>query len=285
MEAKAHAKINLSLKVIRKRSDGYHELDSIILPLQLHDVISVSVLPQGFRTVITTNNQELKETKNNLVMVVVEEIQKLLHPNKEFHIDIKKSIPLGAGLGGGTSDAVTTYHLICKMLKLNIDPKTETEIFKKIGADATFFKQATPARVQGIGEIVTHFKVKKPISLLLVKPPASLLTKDVFQTYDQKPSVGNSNQEELILALQKNSYQKINNNLQNDLFDTAKRMLPLLKIIEEKLIDTFKFKTVAMSGSGSTLFVLDKNPFKLMKAARTLRKQGYWVCLTKSLVK
>ena len=156
---KSYAKINLSLCVTGKRSDGYHELDSIMVPIELHDTLLISYLQRkdNFVTVDDFSNGLIHY---NLASSAIETLAKKYHFNKHFRIYIHKVIPMQAGLGGGSSNAAFTMKTVNDMLKLNATNEEMIELATPLGADIPFFINLTPARCKGIGEKMEPIKIK-----------------------------------------------------------------------------------------------------------------------------
>ena len=117
---KSYAKINICLNVVNKREDGYHELDMIILPLELHDSILFSELKNAKDHFVTIDDFSLGLNKYNSATIALEKMESLYHFNNKFRITIHKVIPMQSGLGGGSSNAATVINAVNKYLKLNL---------------------------------------------------------------------------------------------------------------------------------------------------------------------
>ena len=159
MKIRAPAKINLRLRVIGKRADGYHQLDTIMLPVSLYDLIEISKIRQiGGKTARThhltvTGNHPLVPTgKKNLAYKAALLILSDAKVSAKVHIRIHKRIPVGAGLGGGSTDAAATLVGLNRLLRLGYTSKKLEKMSLALGADVPFFVKAVPARARGIGE-------------------------------------------------------------------------------------------------------------------------------------
>lgn len=279
MIALSHAKINVSLKVVGKREDGYHELEMINLPLELHDVIEITKIPNGSDTYIISDDHRLNIVRNNLCKKAVDALRAKYKFKDNFMIRIHKEIPFQAGLGGGSSNAATVLMSLNQILKLKATAEDLIEIGKTIGADVPFFIKNKPALVSGIGEKLTEIKVKTPYYCLLVKPEKGLATKDVFDIAEKFPNV-EINTNDVIKALAEDDFKLLEKSIGNDLMKASVSLLPDIGELFS-MIRNDGFLASMMSGSGSCLYVLSKNQRNLKQAFRKYQKLGYIVKLTK----
>ena len=152
MKVKAHAKINLGLNVVRKREDGYHELEMVMMPIALHDLIYVTVIETGIE--ITSNSAIMPTDERNIMYKAAKLMMDTYNIEQGIKIHIYKHIPIQAGLAGGSSDGAAVMRAINELFHLN---KTNDELAllgKQIGADVPFCIYEQPAFVSGIGEKV-----------------------------------------------------------------------------------------------------------------------------------
>ncbi len=280
MDIKSFAKINVSLQVKGRREDGYHELDMVNLPLELHDVISIDKLSGG-DTYIVCDDLRLMGLRTNLCQKAVEAMRNRFGFKENFMIHIHKEIPFAAGLGGGSSNAATVMLAINKMLKLQASADDLKEVAGKIGSDIPYFLRLAPARVGGIGEIVNPIEVRKNYFCLLIKPSKGLSTKDVYAVCDNfhKKDINN---DLVVKALQEGDDEALANCIGNDLQPASASLLPEI----ERLIAMMKgdgFKICQMTGSGSTVFALSSELKKCKEAHKKYLKLGYNAILTKTL--
>ena len=282
MIVKAYAKINLALKVKGKTKDGYHELDMVMLPIELHDSIDISLLPDIYETYVTCDDFSLETGEYNLCSIAVRKMKEKFNINKSFRIHIHKNIPIGAGLGGGSANAAAVIRAIKDLLKLKISVQDELEVAKSIGADVPFCLFNTPSRSEGIGEKLTPIVVSKEYYVLLIKPKRGLSTKEVYVKYDEVGSSANSDVDELIKVLKEGKTEEISNCFGNDLEKASITLLPEIQNVKDEL-KTHGFEIVLMSGSGSSVFALSENKHMIEKEAKNLEKKGYNVFITKIL--
>lgn len=257
---KSYAKINICLNVLGKRKDGYHELDMVMLPIDLHDTILISKeKPNAKNHFITIDDFSVTSQQYNTVTSAIEKLQAKYGFKDLFNVFVHKKIPIQAGLGGGSSNAAFTLNAINKILKLNVPDQELRELCETLGGDVPFFIDCKPSRCNGIGEVCTPIEVKNDYYVLIIKPKAGCSTKDVYTAADDiKLDVFDV--EKVIECLKNGDDEGLANNIGNSLEKPALQFVPEIADIEQRLKD-FGFKIVMMSGSGSAVFALttDKN--------------------------
>ena len=280
---KAYAKINLGLNIIDKdKKDSYHTVDMINLPIELHDRIEIEMLPYGFDTLITSDDRELPTDEKNIVYKVEKALREKYNYQEKFRIHIHKSIPVGAGLGGGSADGAAVLIGLNKLLKLKLSTAELCEIGMKIGSDIPFSIRNTPMRVQGKGNILTPVKMKKSYNILILSPKKGLSTKEVYTKYDEVGASPCSNIEGLIEALATDNEKLMHESLGNQLEKAAIEIYPELVQIKQSM-ENEGLKPSMMTGSGSTLFYISNNLKLMKKAYNTLKEKGFNVVLTKTI--
>ena len=268
LHIKSFAKINISLNITKKREDGFHEIDSIMLPISLHDSLVVSKLKNTPDNFVTIDDFSIGTFSYNLATFSIEKMQSVYHFNDKFRILIHKVIPIQAGLGGGSSNAACTIKAVNSMLKLGATDDELIEISKSLGCDIPFFIKCQPARVQGIGEILTPINVKNNYYVLIVKPELGCSTKEVYalsDTFDLKTC----NLDNVVKALEEGDDDMLLANMYNALQEPAIKMVPAIKTI----IDALKekgLKIVQVTGSGSAVFALSTDKKLLIKVLKEL---------------
>ncbi len=266
---KSYAKINLSLKLVGNREDGYHLLEMVNLPLSLHDVIEVSILEDANDTYITADDPALNGMKSNLCHQAVEEMRNVFHFKENFLIQIHKEIPFAAGLGGGSSNAAVVIEAVNELLKLHATNEQLAEIGLKIGADVPFFFLNKPAKLTGIGEVMKEISVKDKYYCILMKPQKGISTAASYKICDTFAKC-NINTDKVIEGLASGDETLIKENMGNDLTAPSSSLLPEINAVIEKL-KSFGFDLVGMSGSGSCCFALTKDAKKAKMAYHQLQ--------------
>lgn len=275
---KSYAKINIALNIIGKREDGYHELDMVMLPLELHDtcIVEKNVSRDNFVTIDEVSSEAIK---HNTVSKVIDKLKE--YGLKDIiRVYIHKVIPMRSGMGGGSSNAAFVLKGINQICNLNLTREQMLEIGLSIGADVPFFVDCKPSRAQGIGEILTPITVKNDYHVIIVKPHAGLSTKVVFDKADEL-GIKCANIDNVIEALATGNDELLVESMGNDLEVPAFELLPEIKEIKELLLG-FGLKIVQMTGSGSAVFALTKD-LKLLKKIERKLEDKYIVEITKIL--
>lgn len=234
----ANAKINIGLTVGEIREDGYHNISGIFYPIPLCDIIEI-IPAEKFHfqsTGIPVNNG------NNLIIKTFESMKSRYAVQNVF-IHLHKQIPLGAGLGGGSSDAAFTLKGLNELFQLQLDNKALESLALEIGSDCPFFIENKPAKVSGRGEILEpgnmHLKGK---FIKIVYPDLNLSTAEAFQNLIRKGPVGIN---ELSLS----------DMIRNDFDNYAFQQYPQLKELKQQLLNEGAY-FASMTGSGSAIYGL-----------------------------
>lgn len=274
MTLSAPAKVNLRLKVIGRRPDGYHLLDMVMVKLDLADEMTIEIGGEGIR--IECDDSRFPSDSSNTIWKMVERIQKETGRLFGVTVRVQKKTPIAAGLGGGSSDAAAVLLALNKSLHLEWGEKKLIDLGSKVGADVPFFLVPGSQRVSGIGEILEPVRLP-PFYLILVNPGFPVSTQDVYRWYD-----------ETLSSLPPLTPQKLDARfppLENDLERVVLPRYPVLVEIKERLRQAGALGTM-MSGSGPTLFGLfdtaesrDRGYEKLVEN----KNPDWWICKTQNL--
>ena len=244
---KAYAKLNLSLNILEKREDGFHNLESIMVPVvDLYDVLEFEVRDDNEFNIVDNM------IKDNIILKAAKLFQER-YLTKGANIRFTKRIPMEAGLAGGSADASATLRGLNKLFDLNI-PLTELEeLASSLGSDTVFCLYNKAAICRGRGEILEFIDFDFKFNCWIIKPIFGILTKDVFKNHTISDTQINTN--EILVSLKNNNLNSLNNLITNDLYISAckveSRIKKIVDILTENHIITH------MSGSGSTLFIID----------------------------
>jgi 4-diphosphocytidyl-2-C-methyl-D-erythritol kinase len=258
----APAKINLGLKIINKRDDDFHNLETIFYPVKLSDEISISIYKSKRNTnsvLIKTNNKVIPTDRTNICFKVIESFFREFKIKEFFviNINITKNIPIGGGLGGGSSDAASVLKYLIKFFNINIlDKKKEIlNIALSVGSDVPYFLIQKPCFAQGRGEIITRLNEfnMDNYKILLVNPNLHVSTKWAFENLNYQ--VGDIYESKIKEIKTFNSSTK--DLLENDFEKIVFHKYPELEIIKKELLD-FGSEFSSMSGSGATMYGLFK---------------------------
>ena len=279
---KSFAKINISLRVVSKRSDGYHELDSLMLPIELHDSIIISNLPGSLDNFVTVDDFSNGLIHYNLASGAIDTLAKKYGFSNKFRVYIHKVIPMQAGLGGGSSNAAFTMKAVNSMLKLNASDEELMELAAPLGADIPFFIKCQPSRAKGIGEKLESLEIKNNYYCLIVKPTCGCSTKEAFAIAD-KSEYKPVDIDTVVKALKEGDDDLLAESIGNSLEDAAISLVPEIKQIKDTL-KASGLKIVLMSGSGSAVFALSTEQSLIKKVAKQLEDK-YTVEVTKVIKK
>ncbi|MCQ2776142.1 MAG: 4-(cytidine 5'-diphospho)-2-C-methyl-D-erythritol kinase [Bacilli bacterium] len=277
---KSYAKINIVLNVLGKQEDGYHQLDMVMLPLQLHDSILLSSIKGAPDNYVTIDDFSLGDIQYNLATFAIDSLQKKYGFDNKFRVFIHKVLPIQAGLGGGSSNAAATMLGVNKYLKLGMTEQDFIDVGKKLGADVPFFTKNIPARCQGIGEIITPITVKNDYYVILVKPKEGCSTREIYGMADEM-QIQTYDVETVIKALEEGDDELLAKSIGNSLEPAGIKKVPEVQIIKNKLKER-GLSIVMMSGSGSVVFGMSTNK-KLIKKIGLELEDEYRVEITKVL--
>jgi len=263
---KCPAKINLFLKLTGKRADGYHQLESLFAFLDLADELSMQE-SKNFILEIGGEFGELVDQKENLFTKILDYFASEFSISKNLKIKITKNIPVGAGLGGGSSDDAYFMHGLNEIFDLGLSLAELQKISLKFGSDIFFLLGNKAAIVKGRGEIIEEFPQFSSIPTLLVNPKISVSTKEIFNKFD-----GNFSKKIPTKDLLKKDVFDLIENFPNDMEKPAISTLPLIYEIIENLKNSGA-KIAKMSGSGATCFGIFENEKTLNLAQKNLSKK------------
>jgi 4-diphosphocytidyl-2-C-methyl-D-erythritol kinase len=252
--ATAPAKVNLHLEVLGKRPDGYHELETLMVSLDLADEITFQDYPSG--TDFRCSHREAGEGDDNLVVKAVNLIRRETGVEKGISIALTKRIPIAAGLAGGSSDAATALAGLDRWWNLNLGLRRLTELGAMLGSDVPFFFHAPAAVCRGRGEIVTPCRMGTQLNLVLVRPPRGLSTAMVFRSVNCSDS--RRRVEPMVEALEQGDLRTIGDNLFNRLEESSFAIDPDVAALKRHMEGLSPWGTL-MSGSGSTVYSLTAN--------------------------
>src|SRR5438309_5255951 len=170
MQVLAPAKINLSLKILGRRSDGFHEIETLIAPITLCDQLEIGTSNSSNGIRFSCDDPSVPAGDNNLIVRAAKAFFAATKLKPAVTIELKKQIPHGAGLGGGSSDAASTLLALNNLFETKLPREALAKMAETIGSDVPFFIFQSPALCKGRGELVTPVKLKKKLSILLLKP-------------------------------------------------------------------------------------------------------------------
>lgn len=276
MKQRAYAKINLSLDIFNVRENGYHDLNSIMLPIDFYDELEITV---SKKDEYRCNRHYIRNSKENSVIKMIQILKDRYLLKDHYSIVLNKQIPTQAGLGGGTADAAAALRIMQKIHQLEMTDDEIKEICMLVGADVPFNYYNVPAVVSGLGEEIEEIKLKKTYYILLVKPWSGVSTKQAYELLDldkcDHPDIIKL-KEALING------NSIDGLLGNSLEQPAFQLNSEIVKVKEQL-KAAGARNVLMSGSGSTVFCIDEDREEIRKIAQQMKDSGYYLRFTRTL--
>ena len=283
MKLYPNCKINLGLRVVRKREDGYHDLETIFVPIYgLHDELEVTIIDEMSAAKPLNGGLLFKQeginvdckAEDNLIIKCCQRMQAKYPQIGAVDVRFKKNIPFGAGLGGGSSDAAHMAIALNELFELGLSKAQLAEEVKPLGADCPFFVYNTPCYAEGIGDILTPIELDlKGTRIVLIKPDEGVSTKEAYSGITKHPEVEGEIRKAVATMRQKcteTDYSVFVNDFEKTVFPKH----PIIGEIKKRLLDAGAFYA-SMSGSGSTVFGLFENDAEGRTDAnlRTLKQQ------------
>lgn len=256
LRAYSYAKINLFLHITSKRSDGYHNIYSLLTKISLFDYLSVE---KSEHFSIKSNNEYLSIKDNNILYTLYSKL-KGQYNIMPCSIILNKNIPVGAGLGGGSSNVAVFLELLIKMNKLDLSTEVKKDLLASISADAPYFLYNGPRIISGIGDVISDRVTIPGFYILLIKPSFSMSTKDIYQSgrvdITVKPphfSGGAFSYNDLI--------RHAHNDLERAIFHVKPYLFELKKLLKKQGADI-----CLVTGSGSAIYGIFSSKKDLLSA-------------------
>lgn len=265
---KAPAKINLSLDVMHKRPDGYHEVEMVMTTIDLADRIELSLLEED-RIVIHSHNRFVPDDQRNLAYQAAHLLKERFQVKKGVIIGIEKTIPVAAGLAGGSSDAAATLRGLNKLWELGLTLDELAELGAEIGSDVSFCVYGGTALATGRGEIIKQIPAPPTCWVVLAKPFIGVSTADVYRRLNVD-KIQHPPTKEMISAIEKGDFHGVCNSVGNVLEDVTLSLYPEVAQIKDQM-KRFGADAVLMSGSGPTVFSLVEHDSRMHRIYNGLR--------------
>ncbi|MFT4445533.1 MULTISPECIES: 4-(cytidine 5'-diphospho)-2-C-methyl-D-erythritol kinase [unclassified Parvimonas] len=266
MKKKSYAKINLTLDVIEKRQDGYHNIDGIMQMIDLYDEVEVKISDE-FK--ITSNSKDIPLDENNLVYKAYLAMKDKYKFRENFLIHIEKNIPVSAGIAGGSTNSAVVIEMIDEILGLNMSLEDRKKIGRSIGADIPYLLVGKTARTRGIGDELEILDRLPETNILIVNNGVEISTPYI---YSNIVPTGNSDRAEKLVSIYKNkNYDEFIDNLYNVMEEVSISYCPEIQEIKDKMYEFNCVKSL-MSGSGPTVFGIYKNDKDIENAYNYFKK-------------
>jgi len=274
---KAPAKINLTLEIIKKLPNGYHELRSEVLKLDnLYDEVSIDINKNRKNILIRSSSKDIPLDENNICYKAAKKYLERMKKSAGISINIKKSIPVAAGLGGGSSDAAIVLSALNKFYN-GLSAQKLVELASEIGKDVPLFLSPKKAIVMsGMGEKIKELSCIPKLFFLIVNPRIVISTKEAYAMISKKLHFLSEKHRtnitnEMEKALRNNKIRAIAKNMHNDFEMVIEKKHPEIREIKCNLL-ALEARGALMSGSGSSVFGMFDSKLKASKAAKYFKK-------------
>ena len=270
MQILAPAKINLSLRILNRRPDGFHEIETVISPISLADKIDVE--KQNRWIDFSCDDPTVPTGDDNLVVRVAKLFFEQTKIKSGASIRLKKKIPHGAGLGGGSSDAAATLYALNQLFETKLSREELSKLGSAIGSDVSFFLFDSAAVCTGRGEVVKSASLKKKLSILLLKPAFSVSSAWAYSRWQDSKEISG-----VFYQPQNFDGRSFVNDLERPVFEK----FVFLAELKRWLLKQPEVGAALMSGSGSTVFAVlrEKVDVRLLaKRAREELDRELWTC-------
>ena len=266
MKVRAYAKINLGLHVLSKRSDGYHNIETVFRLIDLYDELDMVQIDQG--THFSSSSPGISDDNTNLCMRAAHLLRDLTGCHIGVEMKLTKRIPIGAGLGGGSSDAAATLKGLTRLWSLDISPEELQTVSESLGSDVPFFFTGQTAHATGRGEILDSFVLPLPYTILVATPPIHVSTSWAYSSLRLVENKSRPKLRDLLSGSIRDS-GTLRRELTNDFEETVFRKHP--EILElKKAILAGGAELALMSGSGSSVFGFFSSPERARSLAADL---------------
>jgi 4-diphosphocytidyl-2-C-methyl-D-erythritol kinase len=275
MQVLAPAKINLSLRILKRRADGFHEIETLIAPISLYDKVDIE--KQNRWIDFSCDDPTLSTGDDNLVVRAAKLFFEQTKIKSGVSIKLEKGIPHGAGLGGGSSDAAATFRGLNELFETKLSRDELAKLAATIGSDVPFFLFESAALCKGRGEIVSPTKLKKKLSILLLKPAFGVSSAWAYSRWEESKEIP---------GVSYHSQNFDGQTLVNDLERPVFEKFIFLARLKTWLLKQPEVGAALMSGSGSTVLAVLKKKADGDSVAERVRKEldrDIWACATETL--
>lgn len=271
MQLSAPAKINLTLDVLGRRADGYHELCSIMQTVSLCDTVRVEAVRAAETAIaVKTDKGYLPADERNTAYKAAAAFLKAAGMTADIRIAIQKRIPVGAGLGGGSADAAAVLRALDLLLHAGLTAEAMNQLAASVGADVPFALHGGCAVAEGIGDRLTHLPVMTELPMVLCKPRPSASTKAIFEKLDAAGVTAHPDTEGAVRAIRSNDRYELAERLGNVLEPVTSAIRPVVSEIRRSLLQAGALGA-CMTGTGTAVFGIFADDAAAQAAVRLLK--------------
>lgn len=276
IEVKSPAKINIGLNIIKKRDDGFHDLETIFYPINLYDEIGFT---KSDKFSFNSNDENLNNEKTNLIIKAKDLLENYSGLPLPVEIYLNKNIPIGAGLGGGSSNAASTLIALTKLYRLNIVKNHLSHLALSLGSDVPYFLNPVPSFAESRGESLYPIPFKLDKYLLIVNPGIHVATRWAFGLIHPKhPEISLKT----LLGQDKITSDDIIRIAFNDFEKIVFEHFPEIKDIKEKILN-FGAAYSMMTGTGSTVWGMFDDVESANRSEIYFKKKSYFTFLQRPI--
>jgi 4-diphosphocytidyl-2-C-methyl-D-erythritol kinase len=250
---RAFAKINYALDVLGLRADGYHEVRTVMQSISLADEVGLRRATGGFELTSEPEEAEIGPLERNTVYLAWKWLRDLTEEELPVRVTLRKRIPAGAGLGGGSADAAAVLLGLNELFGLGSRVEELREIGAEIGADVPFCISGGTALGEGVGEILTSLSAPQDHRLVVAKPPRSADTATIYRAYDEAKTESTRSVDPVVSALRSGNLPALGSAIGNDLAPVTAGFVPEVTILERTLLESGALGA-SMSGSGTAVY-------------------------------
>ena len=272
----SNAKINIGLNIFDKNDNGYHILESLIQEISISDIINIKILKSTGPIQLSLKGLAIDcSNEKNTCYKIANYVKKNYEIKNQIIIELHKKIPIGSGLGGGSSNAASILNFLDKTLKINLSKKEKIEICKSIGMDVPFFIDGGLQYVEGMGDITSMLPpVFKNNFIIIAKPQFSISTKWEYSKINKL--LPNKKMRYNLLALEEPLKW---DSFWNDFEDVVIPRYPEIRELKEAMLKSGAIYS-SLSGSGSTVFGIYNNYDQALEASKKIDQKKYQITVT-----
>lgn len=270
-QMKAYAKINLGLDVIGKLENGYHEVRMVMQTVGIYDELRFTKCEKGI--FLSSDCEELPLNEDNLIYKAARIMLEEYHIPSGVHIQLKKTIPIAAGMAGGSSDAAATFKGINRLFDLDASLEDLMRLGVRVGADVPYCILGGTALAEGIGDRITSLNPAPECFVLVAKPDIQVSTRYVYENLDMEGIKEHPDIDGMVEAIWEESFQGMLDRMGNVLEDVTARQYPIVERIKKRMRDLGALNSL-MSGSGPTVFGIFVNERIAREAFESLKAEG-----------
>lgn len=271
LELKAYGKINLGLDVIRKRPDGYHDLDMVMQMVDVYDDVILTRI-EGAEIVVRTDTAVLSNGKDNLAYMAAKMLMDEFGIDQGLEITIRKRIPIAGGMAGGSSDCAATLTGVNQMFDLGLSTEELMERGVRLGADVPYCILGGTAIARGIGDILTPLPTPPKCHVIIAKPPVSVSTAFVYGNIKPDKIKKRPDIDGMVSAIRTQDLYKLAKSLYNVMEDITVPQYPVIQEIKMVMLNNGALNSI-MSGSGPTVFGLYDDKGKAEQTVELLKEK------------